>query len=152
MIDARNEILAQFGMVGANNNTEAEFTEDSGQLIRDTSNILDNLQEQGRMFDEYDEALASNNIERAEDIRNKFTVRQIMDAIENGTANTLERAYQAVANLTGEEAMQYGITDSASNLQYQANAKDAISKLRRMETQTLRNKKYLNRDSVNADS
>lgn len=149
LADARNEVLEQFAMVPTMEDTSAEFTPESGKAIREATNMLDTLEEQGRMFDAYDQALSSNNIERAEEIRSKFTTRQIMEAIQNGTANTLERVYQSIANLTPDQAVEYGLSNDKSDMSYKESAKDAISKLRKMETQIIRNNRYVNSENVN---
>lgn len=146
---ARNEVLEQFGMIPTDNETSADFTPESGESIRQATNMLNTLEEQGRMFDEYDQALATNNTERAEEIRSKFTTRQIMESIQNGTANTLERVYQSIANLSPDQAVEYGLSTDKSDLSYKDSAKDAISKLRRIENQVLRNKRYINSENVN---
>lgn len=145
---ARLEVIESMGMTPTEDGKTAKFDADTGKKVREGSQVLDNLQEQTRLFDEYDQAASEGNFGRMEDIRRRFTTKQAVDAITNGTANTLENAYQAIASLTGEQAVEYGITDSPTNLSFQQNAKDAIKNLRRLEGQAIRNKKYVNSDIV----
>ena len=149
MVNARKEILDQFGMNISEDGTDASFSSKTGEDIRNTSDLLNSIDEQTRAFDEYDEAMALNDVDRANDIKQRFATNQIMTAIKNGTANTLERAYQGIANLTGEQAVEYGLTDDASDLSFKDNAKRNIKKLKKLESQVQRNRDFINKDHVN---
>lgn len=143
VIEARQRILDNFS-------TNEDAPSIGKSKILETSTIFNTIQQTLDLYDQEQEAERVGDTARANQIRETLFTNQVLDSIKSGTLNTLEDSLKALRSLSPKEAVEQGLAEDEQDHSYKEKINKALQTINIMETNAIRNEKYLNNDAINA--